>query len=124
MILADQPRRVVAPAIDRRDRAAELGLREQVTPGVDRQRVDDLDRLAAFLIETSPALATETAPLIIGALRSLRDHPLIGRPVEEGLRELLISRGRTGYVALYRYNPVADRVLVLRVRHQRELGTD
>ena len=86
--------------------------------------LDDLDRLAAFLIETSPALAAETAPLIIGALRSLRDHPLIGRPVEEGLRELLISRGRTGYVALYRYNPVADRVLVLRVRHQRELGTD
>ena len=86
--------------------------------------LDDLDRLAAFLIDASPELAAETAPLIVGALRSLRDHPLIGRPVEEDLRELLISRGRTGYVALYRYNPVADQVLVLRVRHQRELGTD
>ena len=86
--------------------------------------LDDLDRLAAFLIDADPALATETAPLIVGALRSLRDHPLIGRPVEEDLRELLISRGRTGYVALYRYNPATDRVLVLRVRHQRELGTD
>jgi len=58
------------------------------------------------------------------ALRSLRDHPLIGRPVEHDLRELLISRGRTGYIALYRYNPVTDRVLVLRVRHQREPGLE
>ena len=86
--------------------------------------LDDLDRLAAFLIEGSPALAAETAPLIIGALRSLRDHPLIGRPIESDLRELLISRGRTGYVALYRYNPVTDRVMVLRVRHQREFGLE
>ena len=54
------------------------------------------------------------------ALGVLRDHPLIGRPAEAGLRELLISRGRTGYVALYRYNPGDDIVLVLRVRHQRE----
>jgi len=86
--------------------------------------LDDLDGRAAFLIEASPALAAETAPLIIGALRSLRDHPLIGRPIESDLRELLISRGRTGYVALYRYNPVTDRVLVLRVRHQREFGLE
>ena len=82
--------------------------------------LDDLDRLAAFLIEASPALAAETAPLIVGALRSLRDHPLIGRPVEEDLRELLISRGRTGYVALYRYRIDIDAVVVLAIQHQRE----
>jgi plasmid stabilization system protein ParE len=34
----------------------------------------------------------------------------------------LISRGRTGYVALYRHEPIADAVLVLAIRHQRELG--
>ena len=82
---------------------------------------DDLDRLTDFLLEDAPELAAETVPLIVGALRTLQDHPLVGRPVEAGLRELLISRGRTGYVALYRYNPVTDVVLVLRVRHQREL---
>ncbi len=81
----------------------------------------DLDRLADHLLESSAGLAAETAPLIVGALGVLRDHPLIGRPAEAGLRELLISRGRTGYVALYRYNPGSDTVLVLRVRHQREL---
>jgi plasmid stabilization system protein ParE len=48
----------------------------------------------------------------------------IDRPVEDDLRELLISRGRTGYVALYRYNPMTSRVLVLRVRHQREVGLE
>lgn len=40
--------------------------------------------------------------------------------MEQGLRELLISRGRTGYVALYRYNASSDTVLLLRIRHQRE----
>jgi len=82
---------------------------------------DDLDRLTDFLLEGAPEVAAETVPLIVGALRTLQDHPLVGRPVEAGLRELLISRGRTGYVALYRYNPATDVVLVLRIRHQREL---
>ncbi|TMH35528.1 MAG: type II toxin-antitoxin system RelE/ParE family toxin [Betaproteobacteria bacterium] len=42
------------------------------------------------------------------------------RQTERGLRELLISCGRTGYVALYEYHPATDAVLVLAVRHQRE----
>ena len=84
----------------------------------------DLERLADHLLELSPEFAAETAPLIVGALGVLRDHPLIGRPAEAGLRELLISRGRTGYVALYRYNPDDDAVLLLRVRHQREFDFD
>jgi plasmid stabilization system protein ParE len=82
--------------------------------------LDDLDRLADFLLEHSPALAASTGALIVEALDVLKSHPLIGRPVEAGLRELLISRGRTGYVALYRYQVEAERVLVLAIRHQRE----
>jgi plasmid stabilization system protein ParE len=94
--------------------------RLQVAP----RALDDLERLTDFLLDGAPELAAETVPLIVGALRTLRDHPLIGRPVEAGLRELLISRGRTGYVALYRYNPATDVALVLRIRHQRELDFD
>lgn len=86
--------------------------------------LDDLDWLADFLLEQSPRLAAETGRLIIEALRTLKRHPLIGRPVEEGLRELLISRGRSGHIALYRFDLAADIVLVLRVRHQREAGFD
>ena len=85
---------------------------------------EDLDRLTDFLLDRAPELAAETVPLILGGLRALKDHPLIGRPVEADLRELLISRGRTGYIALYRYNPANDVVLVLRIRHQRELHFD
>jgi len=52
----------------------------------------------------------------------LKRHPLIGRPAEHGLRELLISRGRSGYVALYRYLVESDTGLILALRHQREAG--
>ena len=47
---------------------------------------------------------------------------LIGRPAEHGLRELVISRGRTGYIALYSFETAQDCILILAVRHQREAG--
>jgi len=82
--------------------------------------LDDIDRLADFLRGESEQLAAETAPLLVGGLQILREHPLMGRPAEHGLRELVISRGRTGYVALYRYQVATDTTLVLAIRHQRE----
>jgi plasmid stabilization system protein ParE len=84
--------------------------------------LDDLDRLTEFLLEQSPEWAKATAPIIVSGLQALRLHPLIGRPMEHGLRELLISRGRTGYVALYQYDAATDTVLLLAIRHQREAG--
>jgi hypothetical protein len=36
------------------------------------------------------------------------------------MRELVISRGRSGYLALYVHDPAADVVFVLALRHQRE----
>jgi addiction module RelE/StbE family toxin len=82
----------------------------------------DLERLTDFLVEKDTRQAAATIALVNDALAVLERHPLIGRPVEEGLRELVISRGRSGYVALYRYVEPEDLVLVLAVRHQRELG--
>lgn len=38
------------------------------------------------------------------------------------MRELVISRGKTGYIALYRYDEIRDVARVLAIRHQRELG--
>ena len=38
------------------------------------------------------------------------------------LRELVISFGDSGYVALYRYEPTAEAVHVLAFRHQKEAG--
>ena len=82
----------------------------------------DLERLTDFLLEADPSAALETVELIAEAVNILRRHPEIGRPVEDGLHELVISRGRTGYVALYSYEAVYDACLILAVRHQREAG--
>lgn len=82
----------------------------------------DLERLTGFLIGIDPAAAAETAGLIAEAVELLIRHPLIGRPVEHPLRELMISRGRTGYVALYSFEEDRDAVLILAIRHQREAG--
>ena len=61
--------------------------------------IRDLERLAVFLQKSDPAAAEETLPLILNGLRILAEHPLIGRPIESGRRELLVFRGRSGYVA-------------------------
>ena len=82
----------------------------------------DLERLSDFLDATDPAAAAETIELIEEAVNLLERHPLVGRRVENELRELLISRGRSGYVALYSLEENQDAVLVLALRHQREAG--
>lgn len=87
-----------------------------------RRALADLERLTDFLLETDPAAALRTVDLISEAVQILQNHPLIGRPVEEGMRELVISRGRTGYLALYDYVAAHDTVLLLAIRHQREAG--
>ena len=80
----------------------------------------DIERLAEFLMESDPAAAGATAAVLTGGLKILGDHPLVGRPAELGYRELLISRGRTGYVALYKYEVERDAAIILAIRHQRE----
>lgn len=89
---------------------------------VSRNADADLDRLVAFLRDEEPAAALATYDLVLGALEVLRTYPSIGRPVDDVLRELVISRGRSGYVALYEYDVAADRVVVLALRQQREAG--
>ncbi len=86
------------------------------------QALLDLERLSDFLLTTDPQAAQDTAALIFDALDILVQHPEIGRKVHFGQRELVISRGRTGYLALYQFLPRIDRVLVLALRHQRESG--
>ena len=81
----------------------------------------DLERLAAFLLESDPTGAAATIPLILNGLRLLGDHPLIGKPIDAHRRELLIFRGRSGYVAQYAFRPVDDEVIFLAIRHQREI---
>ena len=88
----------------------------------DRRALEDLDRLCDFLVADSPAEAQVTLQLIRGAVAILETHPLIGRPVEGDLRELVVSHGNTGYIALYHYRQAADHVQIRSIRHQREAG--
>ena len=83
--------------------------------------LQDLERLAAFLRDEDPKAAGDTARLIFEALRVPEKYPLIGRAMAGDRRELVIYRGRTGYLAQYHYDPTVGEVLVLAVRHQREI---
>jgi plasmid stabilization system protein ParE len=85
--------------------------------------VEDLARLSDFLREDE-ASASATERLVTEALSILEKHPLIGYQVESSWRQLVISRGKSGYIALYEYDVATDRVIVHAVRHQRETGFD
>ncbi len=95
------------------------------TVGYSPRARADLLRLADFLAGEDPGWALETATLITGAVEVLEAHPLIGHPVPgSSMRALVIARGRSGYLALYEYEPAADVVVVHSLRHQREAGFD
>ena len=87
-----------------------------------RRALDDFERLADFLREIAPHAALEAVDLIRDGIEIFARHPLIGRACEHDLRELIISYGKSGYIALYSYEPLEDAALILVIRHQREAG--
>jgi toxin ParE1/3/4 len=89
---------------------------------ITTRALDDLERLFDFLAEHNPKLARERMLSVRRAFDLLADHPLLGREVEDGRRELILSRGKFGYVAKYRWVAAEDVVLILAVRHQLEAG--
>jgi plasmid stabilization system protein ParE len=82
----------------------------------------DLERLFDFIANDDPRRAGERLLSVRKAIEMLADHPLLGRGAEDGRRELVLSRGRHGYIAKYRWLPADDVVLILAVRHQLEAG--
>jgi plasmid stabilization system protein ParE len=84
--------------------------------------LEHADRLTDFRTETDPDAAADTAKIVVEAIDILHLHPEIGRPGKDDFRELMISRGRTGYIALYVYGEHDDTVVVHAIRHQREAG--
>lgn len=84
--------------------------------------LDHIERAFRFLRSENPSAALAAVKAIQSAVEHLADHPLVGRRLEGELRELVISYGQTGYVALYRFVISRDEIRVLAIRHQRELG--
>jgi plasmid stabilization system protein ParE len=81
-----------------------------------------LERAFKFLASENPDAAIAAAVAIRSAVESLAAHPLLGRRVHGDIRELVISFGQTGYIALYRFVVPRDEVRMLAIRHQREIG--
>ncbi len=83
---------------------------------------EDLLRLQEFLLRQGDPAVDEWMDFILDAIGVLEKQPGIGRPQPGGLRELIIERGRTGYLTLYAYDRERQYVRILRIRHQRECG--
>ena len=84
--------------------------------------LSNLERVFTHLAAEDLDAARKAASAIREAVLVLAHHPLIGRAIEGKLRELVISFGRTGYIALYRFVATKDQIRILAIRHQRELG--
>ncbi|MCC7259379.1 MAG: type II toxin-antitoxin system RelE/ParE family toxin [Gammaproteobacteria bacterium] len=84
--------------------------------------LDHLERAFDFIRRENPAAAINAVQAITSAITLLAEHPLAGRRVHGEIRELVISFGATGFVALYRFVAWRREVRILAIRHQRELG--
>jgi plasmid stabilization system protein ParE len=86
------------------------------------QAAGDLQRLFEFLADHNPEAARKAMAAIQEGMRTLRQFPEIGRPVEQmdlRYRDWPIGFGSSGYIARYRLE--GDALIVLWVRHQREM---
>lgn len=110
------PGRAQSPLVRESWRAdvARIELAAAVTEDFDRI----FDHLASFQVDSAAQRIGE----IIAALDVLEQNPLIGRPVTNGKRELVIGHRSNGYLALYRYLAEIDTAFVLAIRSQREAG--
>ena len=98
------------------------GAISKTTINVTPQASADIQRLDDFLWEQNDPLAGDLYAYLIKALRLLERQPGVGRPVGGQLRELIIDRGRSGYLARYQYRRESAVVTILRIRHQNESG--
>lgn len=83
---------------------------------------DDLIRLFAFIAEQDPVAATHALAIIEKSIDLLREFPFSCRkadPDNAFLRELLVTFGTSGYVALFEIEDDTT-VTILAIRHQRE----
>lgn len=90
----------------------------ELAPGA----LDDIDEKAIDMVQHDVANLSDRVHELLEAIQVLTHSPMIGRPVKDGKRELVIGKGTRGYVALYRYVASIEAVFVLTLRAQRESG--
>ncbi len=83
---------------------------------------EDLTRLYQFLLQHDLGAARRARTTIIKSMDLLKDFPFTCRKASADtpfLRELVISFGASGYVALFEIED-PETVTILAIRHQRE----
>jgi plasmid stabilization system protein ParE len=80
----------------------------------------DLIRIYGFQAQHDKAVALRALAAIEAAIRGLSLAPKLYRVVDDGLREIVIDFGSSGFLALYGFDEVRDRVVVFAIRHQKE----
>ena len=89
----------------------------------DDAALDDLEQIFGFNLEADADWAERQFEAIRTAVTILDEHPRIGRTLPGNeIRELVISVGTTGFIALYHYDELDDLVRALAIRHPREAG--
>jgi plasmid stabilization system protein ParE len=84
--------------------------------------LNHLERAFESLRKENPGAEVAAAQAFRSAVDNLGAHPLLGRRIHADIRELVISYGATGYIALYRFLVPRDEIRILAIRHQREIG--
>jgi plasmid stabilization system protein ParE len=92
------------------------------TVAYSKRALDHIERAFQFLRDKNAEAALNAVAAIQSAVDNLAAHPLVGRRIDGELRELIISYGQSGYVALYRFVVSTDEIRLLAIRHQREVG--
>jgi plasmid stabilization system protein ParE len=83
----------------------------------------DVQRLYRFLAPKNLDAAKRAVKAVRKGLNVLQLQPAIGRPVDDmptEFREWIIDFGDSGYVVRYRIE--SELVIILAVRHQKEVG--
>ena len=83
----------------------------------------DVQRLYRFLAPQNIDAAKQAVKALRQGVKVLQLQPGIGRPIDdmpEEFREWIIDFGDSGYIARYRLD--SEVVMILAVRHQKEVG--
>jgi plasmid stabilization system protein ParE len=87
------------------------------------QALLDVPRLYRFLASKNISAAKRGVSTLREGVKLLGNQPGIGRPIDDmsdEFREWIIDYGDTGYIVRYRVDAVT--VVILAVRHQKEVG--
>ncbi|CAN7173741.1 type II toxin-antitoxin system RelE/ParE family toxin [Pseudoduganella sp. LjRoot289] len=83
------------------------------------QAKDDLEEIFNYLAQFSVGDSAAKIAVLRDKLKILEQAPLLGRPIPNSKRELLIGKRRHVYVVQYQFNQAHDIVHITSIRNGR-----